>query len=142
MERKLYPTDLTDREWNLIERLVPPIKPGGHPGIWPRREIVNGIFYILRSGCAWRLLPHDLPPWKTVYHYFRLWSKDGTIQAIHTALREQVRRRLGREPTPSAAILDSQSVKTAEKGGLAAMMAARRSRAVSGISLSTPKVSS
>ena len=107
MKRELYPTDLTDREWDLIEPLVPSIKPGGHPCIWPRREIINGISYLLRSGCAWRLLPHDLPPWQTVYHYFRLWRKDGTLQAIHTALREQLRRKLGREPTPSAAILDS-----------------------------------
>jgi len=116
--RKPYSTDLTDAEWKIIEPHVPAPKSGGRPRLHSIREILNAIFYILRAGCAWRLLPHDLPPWKTVYHYFRLWRKDGTWEAINTALREAVRVREGRDPEPSAAILDSQSVKTTEVPGV------------------------
>jgi len=93
-------------------------KPGGRPRLYPIREILNAIFYLLRAGCTWRMLPHDLPPWRIVYYYFRLWRKDGTWAKINTALREEVRVADGREPEPSAAILDSQSVKTTETPGM------------------------
>jgi len=116
--RELYPTDITDAEWTCLKPHVPPPKPGGRPRLHPVREIINAIFYVLRSGGAWRLLPHDLPPWKTVYHYFRLWRQQGLWEKIHTALREAVRVKAGREPQPSAAIIDSQSVKTTSVGGV------------------------
>ena len=125
-ERKPYPSDVSDAEWAILEPLVPAVKPGGRPARWSRREILNGVLYVVRGGNQWRALPHDLPPWQTVYCYFRRWRNDGTWEAIHTGLRERVRGQLGREPTPSAAILDSQSVKTTQKGGRAATMPASR----------------
>jgi transposase len=131
MERKRYPTDLTDTEWALLEPLVPASKPGGRPTTWSRREILNAVFYLLRSGEAWRLLPHDFPPWQTVYHYARCWRMDGTWERIHTALRQRLRVQLGRTATPTAAVLDSQSVKTTEKGGSTDMTDTKRSTAVS-----------
>jgi len=126
MKRETYPTDMTDAQWQAIEPLIPPAKPGGHPRTVDMREVVNGIFYVTRTGCAWRFVPHDLPPWGTVWYYFRKWRKEGVWQRINDTLRTRVRHAAGRQASPSAALLDSQSVKTTEKGGLAAMMRARK----------------
>jgi transposase len=134
--RKPYATDLTDKEWALIAPYVPAPKPGGRPEKYPKREILNGIFYILRGGCAWRLLPHDFPPWQIVYHYFWRWQQDGTWQVMHDRLRGDVREAAGKHRQPSAGILDSQSVKTTEKGGSAALIRINRSRGANGISSS------
>lgn len=141
MSRRAYPSDLTETEWTLLEPLVPAPKPGGRPCAHPRRELVNAILYVLRTGCQWRHLPHDLPPWGTVWWYFRQWRDDGTWEALNAALRERVRVRRGRNPTPSAAILDSQSARTTERGGRAATMPARRSAGASATSSSTPRAS-
>ena len=134
MTRKPYPSDLSDREWQLLEPLLPPPKPGGRPIKYSRREVFNAIRYVLRTGCAWRMLPNDLPPWRTVFHYFRTWRRDGTWERVHSALRDRVRVAEGRDVSPSAAIIDSQSVKTTEKGGLVAMTLVRESVEESGTS--------
>ena len=126
MSREAYPSDLSDAEWEFVAPLIPPAKSGGRPRTVDIREVLDAIFYVLRSGCAWRMLPHDFPNWQTVYTYFRNWRKDGTWERLNTVLRQQVRQAAGREAEPSAAIIDSQSVKTTEKGGLAATMLARR----------------
>jgi putative transposase len=139
MPRRAYPTDLTDDEWRVLEPLIPPAKPGGRPRSVAPREVVNALRYLLRSGGAWRLLPHEFPPWPTVYAYFRRWQTDGTWERIAGALRREVRLALGRRAEPSAAILDSQTVKTTEKGGRAATTRARKPPAASGTSWSIPR---
>lgn len=108
----VYPSDLNDAEWTLLAPLIPTSKPYGRPRSSDMRRITNGVFYVLRSGCAWRYLPRDYGPWQTVYYYFRQWRRDGTWIEIHARLRELARLHVGRDPTPSAAIIDSQSVKT------------------------------
>ena len=131
MDEIVYATDLTDEQWKLIKRHLPPSKSGTSKGGRPStdvRKIVNGLMYFSRTGCQWRLLPKDFGPWPTVHHYYRTWRRDGTLQKIHDALRQKVRVQDGRKPSPSAAIIDSQSVKTAEKGGRAVTTLARRSR--------------
>lgn len=139
-----YPSDVTDQEWALIEPLVPPAKKGGNKRTVDERAIVNGLMYILSTGCQWASLPKDLPPRSTVNDYFRRWDDDGTLARIHHALYVQCREQAGREASPTAGIIDSQSVKSAEKGGSISirrgMTRARRSTARSDTSWSTPRV--
>jgi transposase len=113
-----YPSDLTDAEWGLVEPLIPPGKTGGGKRTVIMREVVNGLMYILSTGCQWRAIPKDLPPKSSVYDYFDLWTYDGTLERIHHALYEQCRERAQRQPSPTAAIIDSQSVKSAEKDAM------------------------
>lgn len=115
--RRPYATDLSEEKWWVLGPLVPEAKPGGRPCAHEAREILDTILYTLRGGCAWRLLPHEFPPWKIVYHdYFRLWRIDGAWERINGALRERVRVMAAREATPSVAIVDSQSARTTQKG--------------------------
>ena len=134
-----YPRDLTDEEWALIAPIIPPAKRGGGKRTVSIREVVNGLMYVLSSGCHWRAMPTDLPPRSTVNGYFSLWDYDGTLDRIHHALYVRCRDQAEREASPTAAIMDSQSVKSAEKGGRAsipmASTRARRSRARSATSL-------
>jgi transposase len=136
--RLRYPSDLTDEEWTLVEPLIAPAKRGGNKRTVDVREVVNGLMYVLSTGCQWRAIPTDLPPRSTVHDYFDLWAWDGTLDRIHHALYVRCRELANREPSPSAAIIDSQSVKSAEKGGRGlthmAMMRERRSRARSATS--------
>jgi putative transposase len=117
MRKRAYQTDLSDAEWACMEPYLPVPKAPGRPRVHPLRELLDAVFYVVRSGCAWRLLPHDFPPWKTVYHYFRAWRIDGTWERMHAAIRERLRVRIGRNPQPSAGIVDSQSVKSTGVGG-------------------------
>lgn len=114
--RQTYPTDLNDNEWNVIAPLMPNAPSTGRPRLHCWREVLNAIFYVAKNGCLWKALPHDFPPWKSIYHYFRVWRINGKWERLNTALREQLRNKQGRHKQPSAAILDSQSVKTVEGG--------------------------
>lgn len=117
-QRQAYPSDVTDAEWEILSAFIPEPASGGRPAQYSRREIVNGIFYILRTGCGWAYLPHDLPPWKTVYYYFRQWRKAGIWEQANFELSELSRIHEGRAMSPSLGIVDTQSVQTTEKGGL------------------------
>lgn len=131
-----YPSDLTDEEWSHVAPLIPPAKRGGAKRTVDVREVVNGLMYILGTGCQWRAIPKDLPPRSTLHGYFELWEWDGTLARMHHALYEKCREQASREASPTAAIIDSQSVKSAEKGGpqstAMAMTRVRRSRGRSG----------
>ena len=139
--QKQYPSDLTDAEWALLEpRLERERRDGrGRPRSVDRREVVNAILYVLRTGCQWRYLPEGFPNWNTVYWYFARWTEDGTWERINDQLRRQWRVQIGRDAEPSAAIIDSQSAKTTETGGIVATMRARRSTVASATSSSIPK---
>ena len=136
-----YPSDLTDEEWALIGPLIPPAKHGGRKRSVDVREVLNGIFYVLSTGCQWAAMPKDLPPKSTVHDYFDLWEWDGTLERIHHELYVAIRDQEGRDASPSAAVIDSQSAKAAQKGGprstTKASMRARRSRVASATSWST-----
>jgi transposase len=140
-----YPSDVTDAEWALVAALIPPARRGGNRRHVDEREVVNGLMYVLSTGCQWRAIPKDLPARSTLYDYFDLWTYDGTLQRLHETLYAKCREQVEKEASPSVAIIDSQSVKSAEKGGPAsirmAMTRARRSRARSGIFSSMRKAS-
>jgi putative transposase len=149
--RLAYTTDLTEEEWQILAPLLPPEKSGGRPRQYPLREVIKGIHYIQRGGCAWRLMPHDLPHGQTAYQTFHAWRQDGTWLKMHDQLRDEVRTRMGCQPQPSAAIIDAPTVKTTEQGGPTAMMARSNSTAAhvisslirrvsSGLSSSTPPI--
>ena len=131
-KRRAYATDLTDAQWAIISPLIPEAEPGGRPRKATTRELLNAILYFLRAGMAWRLLPHDFPPWQTVYYYLRRWQREGVWDRVHHTLVVADREQAGRDPSPTAAILDSQSIKTADqKGDRRASMRARKSKGAS-----------
>src|ERR1700685_2633843 len=136
-----YPSDLTDEEWIIVAPMIPPARHGGRKRSVNVREVLNGIFYVLWTGCQWKALPKDLPPKSTVHDYLELWNWDGTLERIHHALYVAVREQAGREASPTVAIIDSQTAKGAQKGGLGSILQAttraRRSRVASGTSWST-----
>jgi len=135
-----YPSDLTDDEWALVGPMIPPAKRGGRRRTRDERDLINGLMYVLSTGCQWRYVPKDLPPKSTLHEYFDRWNYDGTIDKIHHTLYVKCREQAGRDASPTACVIDSQSVKSAEKGGPAsirtATMRVRRSKAKSGRSLS------
>ncbi|MDB5349873.1 MAG: transposase [Planctomycetota bacterium] len=131
---KRYPTDLSNREWAQVERVVPAPKSGGRPAKYHRREITNALLYITRAGCPWRMMPVDLPPWRIVYWYFMQWKRDGTFDRLNDLLRGDLRVAEGRRRHPSVASIDSQSVRTTEDGGRTAMTPVRGLTAASGTS--------
>ena len=134
MSRKPYKSDLTNTEWEIIKPLIPPAKKGGHPRTVDMREIINGMFYVLKTGCSWEMIPNDLPPSSTVYSYFRLFQKKGIWQQINRQLRQRVRESVGRELKPTAASVDTQSVKTTVKRGkYMALTAEKKSKGESAI---------
>jgi transposase len=139
-----YPSDLTEAEWALVAPMIPPARHGGRPRDVNVREVLNAVFYVLSTGCQWKALPKDLVPKSTAHHYFMLWDWDGTLERLHHALYVAAREHAGREASPTAAIIDSQSAKAAQKGALRstrrALMRARRSRVASAISSSTRSV--
>lgn len=138
--RRVYPSDLSDAEWESLKQVLPQPKGFGHPVEVDFREILNGIFYVQRTGCQWEMMPHDLPPYSTVYRYFQKWQRQGIWQQMHDQLWERLPSQLGREKQSSVAIADSQSVKTTEKRGRSTVsMVARRLKDVSAISLSIRK---
>jgi putative transposase len=126
MTRTPYPSDLTDAQWEQVEPLIPPELPGGRTRSVDMRAVLDGVLYVVRTGCAWRQLPHDLPPWGTVHYYYRRFRLDGTWERVHDCLRERVRVAAGRPAHPSAAVVDAQSVKTTGKGGSTGTTPARR----------------
>jgi transposase len=138
-----YPSDMTEAEWEQLAPLIPAARKGGRPRTTDMREALNGLLYLLRTGCQWRYLPKDFPPRSTIYNIFRQWQRDGDWDRIHHALMVKLREQMGREASPSAGIIDSQSVKSAEKGGSRStrlvMTPARRSKAASAISSSIPR---
>jgi putative transposase len=140
--RLTYTTDLTDEEWQILAPLLPPEKSGGRPRKYPIHEVIHGIQYILRGGCAWRVMPHDLPQWQTAYQTWRAWRQDGTWLRMHDQLRDEVRTRMGRHPQPSAAILEAQPVNTTAKGGSTAMTERSNAMVAHAISSLTRRVSS
>jgi transposase len=139
-----YPTDLTDAEWSKIEPIIPPARPGGNKRTVDIRQVTNGLMFILGSGCQWRAIPKDLPHWRTIYDYLDRWNHDGTLERLHHALYVECRELAGRGPSPTAAVIDSQSVKSAEKGGSRltrrGMTRGRKSKVSSGTFSSTRQV--